>query len=304
MEPIRPDDDELRADPVRTGTPPDASRQSPRQPVKKSAASATPIDRRSGSTSRLTGLLVILLLVITAAGAIFWYQQSQQIEAMKAQLEEADYWARQSKLALARFQGDLSATGENLAERGSGLEQQLNEQKKAIADADSEIRKLWVIANEKNRPALEAQGKRLDELADTTSSQGKDLKTLQGEGAESQKQINRLNEQLDSLNAQVASLDQKTESLVKTVATLTDEVGSVDDKIAQRLQRFQREQSLASDGLESRVSKLEDSIGVARKTDARLDRMENTLNAVDAARGQLTSRLIQLSRQVDALQKP
>lgn len=302
MEPIRPDDDELRADNVRPSNAPEARRSVPRRPANHSGTQRTSAERK-GPSGRLVGLMLVLLLVSVAAGATFWYTQSQQINAMQSQLEEADYWARQSKLALARFQGDLSATGENLAERGSGLEQSIKQQKAAIADANSEIRKLWVIANEKNRPAVESQGKKLDKLAETLDQQASAITALKDQETETRKQVSSLDEQLASLKSQLASLDEKTGSLTAQMAKLSDDAGSVDDKIAQRLKRFEREQSLAAGGLEGRVSKLENNLSVARQTGKRLDRMEETLNAVDAARAQLTSRLVQLSRRVDALQQ-
>lgn len=301
MEPIRPDDDELRADAARS---PAASE--PREPAfrRRGAPAGSPRSPAAGKSSsgRAVRLMFAMLLVTVAAGATLWYQQSQQLEAMQSQLEEADYWARQSKLALARFQGDLSATGENLKERGSGLEQRIKEQKAAIDDANGEIRKLWVIANEKNRPAIERQGKALDELEKAQASQASDIKALKDQETDIRTQVSGLADQLTGLKSRLASLDETVGSLSSQVASLGKDMGSVDDRITQRLQRFEHEQALASDGLEARVSKLENTLGAARQTGARLDRMEETLNAVDAARAQLTSRLIQLSRRVDALQ--
>lgn len=302
MEPIRPDDDELRADTARAHATAETRSHAARRSG-KAVERARPEASGKSSSGRAVGLMFALLLVSIAAGAIGWYQQSQRIGAMQSQLEEADYWARQSKLALARFQGDLSATGENLEQRGSGLEQNIKEQKAAIADANSEIRKLWVIANEKNRPAIADQGKKLDELAKTQASQASAIKELSDQGATIEGQVSDLTDQLAGVKTQLATLDKTVGSLSSQVAELGKDVGSVDDKIAQKLQRFEREQALAADGLEGRVSKLENGVGVAHQNAARLDRMEETLNAVDAARSQLTSRLIQLSRRVDALQK-
>ena len=106
--------------------------------------------------------MVWLLLLVVAAGAgVGWYFQEQRIQALEGQLEEADYWARQSKLALARFEGELSETGESLQERGASLEEQLAANKKQIDAADSEIRKLWAIANERNKKRLDEHQERL-----------------------------------------------------------------------------------------------------------------------------------------------
>jgi len=159
MEPIRPDDDE-----VRTGVPGNnvEERKKREAPVRKSADNGGP-GKPAGRSGKASGgggsgrsavLLIALLIVAGAAGA-GWYQQEQRIQALEGQLEEADYWARQSKLALARFEGELSETGENLQERGQSIEETLVSHRERLNTADSEIAKLWGVANDRNRKRLD-----------------------------------------------------------------------------------------------------------------------------------------------------
>ncbi|MEP1595643.1 MAG: hypothetical protein ABJK20_13740, partial [Halieaceae bacterium] len=177
MEPIRPDDDE-----VRTGEPGNnvEERKKREAPVRESAGNGGP-DKPAGRSRKASGgggsgrsavLLIALLIVAGAAGA-GWYQQEQRIQALEGQLEEADYWARQSKLALARFEGELSETGENLQERGQSIEETLVSHKERLNTADSEIAKLWGVANDRNRKRLDEHKAELESLrADLDSGSG------------------------------------------------------------------------------------------------------------------------------------
>ena len=121
MEPIRPDDDELRAErPIGSAEP---KKPADRKPKASSAGGAEPPREKpaarqkggnGGGRRGSSAMLWVLLVVVAAAAGAGWYTQEQRVQALESQLEEADYWARQSKLALARFEGELSETGENL----------------------------------------------------------------------------------------------------------------------------------------------------------------------------------------------
>jgi len=138
MDSIRPDDDELRAD-----APIGSSERKRPAPKKAAAAPAARSGGSGGSGKRPVGngngnggngkgglaAVWLLLIAVAVAAVAGWYSQNQRIQALESQLEEADYWARQSKLALARFEGELSETGENLQERGQSREEQITSNK-------------------------------------------------------------------------------------------------------------------------------------------------------------------------------
>src|SRR5690554_2206277 len=130
MDSIRPDDDELRTrEPVAGKS--NKPKRKPVVPENRDSAGGKGNSPGSGQQkasrgSGPVGLLIVLLLIVTAGGAWFGWQMQQKLEAVESQLEEADYWARQSKLALARFEGELSETGESLAETGSSIDERLS----------------------------------------------------------------------------------------------------------------------------------------------------------------------------------
>lgn len=315
MEPIRPDDDELRADP-RSGSAPITPEATGRPAGKKSeaggrGAARTPKTAKSagGGSGRggSWGVWVALVLVaLVAAGG--WFSQSRQIEALESQLEEADYWARQSKLALARFEGDLSETGENLEERGQSLEQKLTAQGERLDTADSEIRKLWVIANERNKKRLDDQQARLESLAVELQQQAEAREQLASSVESLESSLSgELADLRTDVDQRLVALTESTEQADQRLTELNSALEGVDQLVDRRIQRFEREQKLGIDGLESRIGALERSMeGLAdgsavSSVRAELRTLQQTVDSIDASRAQLTSRLVRLSEQVDSL---
>jgi chromosome segregation ATPase len=316
MEPIRPDDDELRAErpigsaetkkPVERKARPSAGGKG-----EPSAPAKPPKGGKGGNGGNGRGssvMLWVLLIVLAVAAGAGWYSQEQRVQALEGQLEEADYWARQSKLALARFEGELSETGENLQERGATLEEQIAAHTKRLDTADSEIRKLWAIANERNKKRLDEQQER--------------IAALESGLAEGKQAIGALEASVEkarsSLSADIAALKQQTETSITALqdanrqatdqlTKLSQQLADVDQVIESRIRRFEQEQKLGISGMEGRISALE------RETDelagdGRVQALRNevaslkrTVESIDASRSQLTSRLVRLSEEVNQL---
>lgn len=320
MEPIRPDDDELRATrSSNTGKPREKTPE--KAPGKTAKGAAGNGGKRGGGGNGGSGgrkssgpWLLFALLIVTGAGVLGWYQQNDRIAQMESLLEEADYWARQSKLALARFEGELTDTGEDLQEAGQSIEQRLDAQTRRLDTADSEIRKLWGVANDRNKTRLNEHGERLKALAQSikeadsgrqalSASLDKLQKTLESGLNDLESSIEqKLAAQEERLVSQQSTLDAQQSTLEKMQASLA----SVDDRIENRLKRFQREQNLTIDGLEGRISSLEKSTEALsgeelRAVRAELATLKQTVSSIDASRAQLTSRLVRLSEEVSQL---
>ncbi|MDO6443668.1 hypothetical protein [Marinobacter sp. 2_MG-2023] len=318
MEPIRPDDDELRAERPFGA----AEKKAPAQKKPKSSAEASggkvkppkPAQKSAGNSngggSGRSGLAVLWLLVIAVAVASIagWYSQNQRIQMLEGQLEEADYWARQSKLALARFEGDLSQTGENLQEHGASLAEQLDAQKKQLDVADSEIRKLWAIANERNK-------KRLDEHQDRIAAAEGGLTETKKAVADVESTVEQVR---TSLGADVAALTKQTETSVaaledssrqasEQLTSLSKQLADVDQVVERRVRRFEQEQKLGIDGMEGRLAALERKLADLSGNDGNqalrteLAALQKNVQAIDSSRAQLTSRLVRLSEEVNQL---
>jgi chromosome segregation ATPase len=258
-------------------------------------------------------LLVVVLACVAVGG---WYIQGQRIQALENQVEEADSWVRQSKLALARFEGTLSETGENLEQAGVSLDEQLASQKTRLDNADSEIRKLWVIANERNKQLLEQQAAAISELETALGKNRNDLVSVQtavasaetalsdaitrqqGERAELAARVSAVQTSALSLKAELATANQKTDTLAK----------STDERITTSIRRFEQEQKLTTSSIESRIAALEKAVtsttsgNGAGAMQSEIAELKKTVEVIDSSRSQMTSRLVRLSQEVNDLQ--
>ncbi len=327
MEPIRPDDDELRATRGgNTGKPrektPDKAAEAPARGGSGNGGKGGAGGNGGNGGRKSSGpWLLFALLLVAGAGALGWYQQNDRIEQMESLLEEADYWARQSKLTLARVEGELTDTGEDLQEAGQSIEQRLDAQNKRLDNADSEIRKLWGVANDRNKARLNDHEERLntlvqriedadsrrqalaaslDELQQTFESGLSDLESSLEQKLAAQEE--RLAGQQSTLAKHQSTLETQQSTLEKMQASLA----SVDDRVENRLKRFEREQNLTMDGLEGRISALEKTTealsgGELRAIRTELATLKQTVSSIDASRAQLTSRLVRLSEEVGQL---
>ncbi|MCG2580950.1 MAG: hypothetical protein KA296_08730 [Marinobacter sp.] len=317
MEPIRPDDDELRAESPfgsASGNSEPASNpkaSSSNGPGGGKARARVPKARKSngggnGGGSRGGLWLALVVLAVVAGGG--WFSQAKQIEALESQLEEADYWVRQSKLALARFEGDLSETGENLEEKGQSIEQTLADQEERLDTADGEIRKLWAIANERNKKRLDEHDERLDAVAGDVEEEVAAREQLAASvGSLELSLSSELVALRKELGQQIVSLKESTEQADKRLTELNSALEGVDQLVDRRIQRFEREQKLGIDGLEGRIGALEKQVEASANgrdvtaIRSELGSLKRTVNAIDSSRAQLTSRLVRLSEQVDEL---
>ncbi|KAA1174750.1 hypothetical protein FWJ25_05005 [Marinobacter salinexigens] len=317
MEPIRPDDDELRAEapigsagsrkPAEKKVVPTKERGGEKPSNEsKTTARQKPVATSGGGGKG--GLMLVLLVVIAGATAAGWYSQNQRIKALEGQLEEADYWARQSKLALARFEGELSETGESLQESGESLGAQIASNKKAVDTANSEIRKLWVVANERNKARLNEHQER---IAAVEKSAAEGSAARSGLEASLEKARSSLAADLVALEEQtrtsLVALEDASRAASDQLTVLNQQVADVDQVVENRIRRFEQEQKLGLNGMESRITALEkDASGLAgadrvQALQGELAALRKTVDVLDSSRSQLTSRLVRLSEEVNAL---
>lgn len=308
MEPIRPDDDELRAE------APFGAADS-REPEARKAKSGSGKARKApgggdgkGKGRGNVSLLWLLIIGLAGLAVAGWYAQNQRIAALESQVEEADYWARQSKLALARFEGELTETGENLQERGTSLAEQIAANDKALKTANSEIRKLWVVANERNKERLNEHQSRLKDLE---STQAEDVEALAAVKVSVDKVRSSLAADIAAVEEQmktsIVALQDANRQATEQLTSLSQQMADVDQVVENRIRRFEQEQKLGMQGMEGRIAALEKEsgrlagAGSVQSLKNEVASLKRTIDAVDASRSQLTSRLIRLSEEVNEL---
>ncbi|MDC0663857.1 hypothetical protein [Marinobacter sp. SS21] len=312
MEPIRPDDDELRGMRPQKSPKTKAGNSAVAKPdiaasgVKKTSKPRQPSKpggRGHGGAGVGLWLLALLLVAGSALGGAAWFSQQQRIAALESQLEEADYWARQSKLALARFEGELSETGESLEETGASMAERLQAHSGRLDTVDQEIGKLWVLANERNRKQLVEQQARIGTLGTAMAGQQEALTAIQAD-------IAALGGRLDAAMAKTNErMDAQGNQLAGRLQELSGQLDTVGDQVELRLRRFVQERSLAEQEVRTRVQALERRAGqqaeasALDQAEARLAQLEQTVRSIDSSRSQLTSRLVRLSDEVATLRQ-
>ncbi|NWO08467.1 MAG: hypothetical protein HLX50_22990 [Alteromonadaceae bacterium] len=312
MEPIRPDDDELRA---QAPVVPESKKGHGRGKAAGASSGGNGSGRSASGTGRGNGgsgagpvaLWGLLVVVAIGAGA-GWYVQHERMNGLQAKLQETEEWARQSKLALARFEGDLSETGESLQERGSSLQERIEAQGERLESVDSEIRKLWAVANERNKSRLDEHQQRLSGLDQAVAESDKALGDLEATLSQVRSSVQGDVQQLDQRLADaVSELQQVDQQNGAQLQTLREQVVGVGEQVSGRLERFRREQKLTLDGLDSRIAALEKQVDTmagnsqVRNLEREFEALRETVESIDASRSQLTSRLIRLSEEVNQL---
>ncbi|MGP4844973.1 hypothetical protein ACTXGQ_12635 [Marinobacter sp. 1Y8] len=301
MEPIRPERDEVRGTkkPVQASTEKKAGGGDKPAPAKRKHANG---EKRPGGGSSI--LLVILLLAVALGGGWALYNQSQRIDELSTQLQDAEHWANQSKLMLARVEGQISETGETLEKRGSTQQEKIANLTEQAKTADSEIRKLWAIANERNRDAIKANAGELAEMKKTVTGAATALAALEKAQSGQKQSQAELKTSIESVSSSVKALEPR-------IVQVQQATEKVQEGIDQRLDRFAREQGLARQELQARIGRLEStSSGTDNlkanlaETRQRLDKVDRAIDAIDASRAQLNSRLINLDKKVDGLATP
>lgn len=163
---------------------------------------APPPRRENGQATGATGggfwkaLTLSLSLLIVGLAWFTWHQSLAQ---------------REMATRFAELQSRLELTGESLNESGATLASQLQAQDTALEKAQSEIKKLWGIVNDRNRPAIEQQGKTLANVQAELRQLNQTLVRSSGDAKAAQDAVAAMKSQLVTLAAGVDAV--KRESL-------------------------------------------------------------------------------------------
>lgn len=309
MEPIRPDSDEVAA--RKNDARKSAPRQSPPSQGAGSSGTVRPPEKKQADSKRggLSGLMLLLLALIVLGGGWALFQQHQTIGILQSNIGEAEDWINRSKLSMARFEGRLSEADRELLESGSEITEKL-------AFLDSEMRKLWGVANDRNRKAIEANQKSAEFLEKKTDY-------LEKQRAEQRQLLTAQSEQLAAIKAKAHSLDQELaqiaelqQALSGTIAENAEsaqaleaahrELQAAQGELGKKLNTLGQRQMLSVDELRARLDAMEKKVAAAggqsaiNRLQGQLSSLKEVVDSVDASRSQITERLLQLERRFQA----
>jgi len=234
---------------------------------------------KSGSNTVLGFIVVVLLVGVMGAGWIY-NEQRQELTVLKVELEEALGFIRQSKLLMARFEGKLSETGDEMAEGDT-------EAQKKLKFLDSEVRKLWGVAYDRNRKAIGLN----DGLIKAHASELKNTDTaLKNIALENKKQTDKLNELVKSLSVQQSSSHVLQSELLS--------IKGSNEHLFSQIKQLEDTSNAAVMVMRQEINQLAEN----NKIVARVQNNEVAIEAIDASRLQLNERFIVLDRKLNDLQ--
>jgi len=246
------------AKPARKTAAPSAS--SAQRSAASAGAQAAVQPAAKGGKGLVWFMFFLLLIVIGICGwlgqQVLQLQQQQAASSNALQLERS---------RVESISAQVHETGSSFVETGNVLESKFK-------FFDSEIRKLWDVANKRNRKGIEANKTQLAKTAKSTQSAQTKLKTLETKQVAATKATGKLSKQLASENT----------ALRATVEA-------------------QNEQLLIMEGemelLQQRLKNVPNNLVV------RVENNEEAVQAIDASRQQLFKRISQIQQQLDSLQR-
>jgi chromosome segregation ATPase len=236
--------------------------------------------------SKGNGLMAssVLITLVLLSGFLLWsvFNQQQTISQLELELADTVNFITASKLLMARFEGELSDTGAEVAQSGSSAT-------KKLAFLDSEMRKLWGVAGDRNKKAI-AENK---QIASELLSAMTEL-TKEQAGFASQMKVG--NKKLLDIGVSVAALDTASKSLLEDAKKLGVQVSNNTGDMAITRQVLDDELILIKEIVSTSPPELQG---------LQADMAENKLAiaSIDANRGQLNARIVSLEKSINALKR-
>jgi len=253
----------------------DPKNREPRQSGELKPAAA----RRSAS-STLIGLIMIVFMVGAVGGGWIYNEQRQELVALNSELKDALGFIRQGKLLMARFEGKLSETD---AEMTSGD----SEAQKKLKFLDSEVRKLWGVAYDRNRKAIGANDGLIKQHALELKNAASELKKI---SAVNKKQAEKLNDLVKVISLQQSSTQVLQSDLLA--------IKGSNEQLSSQIKQVEDASSAVVLAMRQEIDRLTESEGVG----IRVQKNEVAIEAIDASRLQLNERFIVLDRKLNDLQ--
>jgi hypothetical protein len=264
MESMRPDREDLDQFKNR-------NKKIPKSTPDNRAGKSKKVVKPRRESSVMAPLVVVAFVVLGGFFAWAYIEQQEKMLVIQEELNGASNFIGRSKLLMARFEGELNVTGAELEQSGSAVESKL-------AFLDGEMRKLWVVSNERNKKAIKDNDNRLTQIQADVKANMAWLEKFEQTTKSAQLKQNTL---LNGLSLQSSVLQGESESLGGRVLLLANEVTIMREELSESLERKRKELALFSRQL----------------TDSKKE-----ISSINARRLQLNERVIGMERRINALQ--
>lgn len=191
-------------------------RQSRRQGAVRSSK---PAERSSGGGGGAVALIALLVALSAGGGAGYLWVE---LQASNQRLADAMAVLEQQSEMIHKLNQQLSVTDESATVSLQALKVMLKEH-------DSEIRKLWDVANKRNKRNIAANGKALGEQKKQVATHTATLKELESQLSQQQLNASTLSERLGKAEADALSLPPEAEL---RLAQLNESIQTAQQQIA------------------------------------------------------------------------
>ncbi len=274
-----PDRDEIR---TRKGAAAETATAKTKAAPPKTAA---PAPRRTGGGSMVWVALLVLLVAATGLG-LMAYSQSQMLASYEERLQLADD-------RITSLERSMNETGESVAMNETAINAQFRAIKSETDMQMSEIRKLWDVANKRNREWIEENQQAIGQLQAGLQSQTEKLAAANTQLDKQSQSLQSLTSRLDTQQSeQTAAIEEIRSSL----AALNEDLESIDLKsLEERLISL----TLAQETLQLEQGEVQTTQQALNET---VTELNETIQAIDASRLDTNRRLVTLSDRLQALE--
>jgi septal ring factor EnvC (AmiA/AmiB activator) len=248
-------------------TPAPAPRRGPRAAEEATAAGARsapvrPAAQSPAGNSIWMGATAFLLVLVVVLGVWFF----RQLSALQAVVDNR---LAESTEQLGSLASQLSATDESVTQSSDQVRQML-------ANHDSEIRKLWDVANKRNRGWIEKNQADIAQLTRQRAELNKSVEALKTELATLQKETQQLVQTRNQLQTRLEVQAETVKQLDTRLAAQQKQVEAL-NKLLPAMQSLARVDS-AGGGIANRLTEIEAAINAfdtyRRQVNVRLDRLD------------------------------
>jgi methyl-accepting chemotaxis protein len=241
---------------VSRDTPVDAA-----PPVTRPQPSRTPVAASAGNSIWMACTAFLLVLVVVLG--VWFFRQLSSLQAV------VDNRLAESTEQLGSLASQLSATDESVTQSSDQVRQML-------ATHDSEIRKLWDVANRRNRGWIEKNQADIAQLTRQRAELSKSVDALKAELAELRKETQQLVLTRNQLQTRIEVQAETVKQLDTRLAAHQKQVEAL-NKLLPAMQSLARVDS-AGGGIANRLTEIEAAINAfdayRRQVNVRLDRLD------------------------------
>lgn len=239
-----------------------------------------------GNTPTLLWGLVLVLFAISAGLGLLAYSQQQTLAMFDERLQLADD-------RIVSVQRSMTETDESVVMNETAINNQFRAIKAETDMQMSEIRKLWAVANERNREWIETNQQNIAQLQSNVQSQIEAREqALAALSSQLEEQAVANGSQSESLAALQTELDQTSEAFSELQASLENlNPASLEERLLSLT--LTQENLLVEQGTATMNQQLlQDEV----------DELNEVLRSIDAGRLEANRRLVAVSERVDALE--